>query len=354
MIKKIDLKSRVRAGMTAERSEVSQRLANLAGHESGQDHLLHPSDSGQEERNETRKVSSVSAVDPHPVHSIALSECISNPQNPRSFYSEHSTQALATSLKSDGQLQPVIYTTLVEYPGKKVIVDGERRLRAARLVGWEAMQGSYRPGLSSRDLFQIAYRANDERETQTVFDNAVSWSRVLTDQIYRDQKELAASVGVDKAVLNKTLLLNELPRSIIIKMAAYADTVKLSHAYNIKLIFDNFGEDRAFFWLNEVIEGRASVRKLEQVAAKQKLAAKSPRNHYDTRVKFAAPNGLELGELKAFSDGRAEIKIGGVTAAAQQRLVEKIDGLVKEWLSSLAPEEILERPQGSGSAESTE
>ncbi|KWF26591.1 ParB/RepB/Spo0J family partition protein [Burkholderia pseudomultivorans] len=345
MSRKLDLKSRVRVGMHAERSDVDARLKTSGVVETAQSdaaHILEPDSRAVLDETSAPVVDSlVPQADDQRIHIISIDDCIANPYNPRAFYSPQSIDALAATLDREDQLQPIIFTELPEFPGKKIIVDGERRKRALKSLGRTTVLGVYRANLSAKSLFLLAYRANKERDDQTVFDDAVSWQRLLNEHVYRDQLELAAAVGEDKGVVNKVLLLNTLPMPLLQRMVDNADKVKLSHAYNIKLICDKAGEAVAEHWLEQVIAGQASVRKLEQVATSDKSSTRgAKRTHYESRVKFASPSGFELGELKAFADGRAELSLKGVKGEAQERLIDKLTAVVQSWALELQAEDV--------------
>jgi ParB family chromosome partitioning protein len=352
MAKKLDLVSKVRTGMAAERADVDGRLQKAGVVSTAQSEVAQVIDSvpltvlkvGSERpinvdtsgSGDSREVAS-----PDLPRRIRIADCVPNPHNPRTFYSAERIDALALSLKEDRQLQPILFTHLPEFPSKHVVIDGERRIRALRSLGEEFVDGIFKPGLSPQTLFLMAYRANKERDDQTVFDDAVAWKKLLDDGVYRDQLELASAVGEDKGVVNKVILLNTLPSTMLQRMADNAEKVRLSHAYNVKLIYDRAGEHVAAHWLQQVIDGKTSVRKLEQYASSDGISLKGgSRTHYESRVKFSAPSGIDLGELKAFADGRAELSLKGIKGAAQQRLVERLAEVVHSWASTLSDEEI--------------
>ena len=344
MSRKLDLKSKVRVGMHAERSDVDARLLNSGVVKTAQAdaaHILDDSSRAVIDEKVPVDVEPRDQTDDQRIHVLSIDDCIANPYNPRAFYSPQSIDALAATLEREDQLQPIIFTQLPEYPGKNIIVDGERRKRALKSLGRTTILGMYRANLSPKSLFIHAYRANKERDDQTVFDDAVSWQRLLNEHVYRDQLELAAAVGEDKGVVNKVLLLNTLPMSLLQRMVDNAEKVKLSHAYNIKLICDKAGEAVAEHWLDQVIAGQASVRKLDQVASSDKTAARgAKRTHYESRVKFASRSGFELGELKSFADGRAELNVKGVKGKAQERLIDKLTAVVQTWALELQDEDV--------------
>ncbi|MFU0433092.1 ParB N-terminal domain-containing protein, partial [Acinetobacter baumannii] len=84
---------------------------------------------------------------------IRLADCVSNPFNPREFYSPEAIDALAVKLKRDGQYEAIKVTKNHRFPGKYVIIDGEYRSRAKKSLGDEFIDGEIFPDLSDADLY---------------------------------------------------------------------------------------------------------------------------------------------------------------------------------------------------------
>lgn len=327
MATKLNFTSKVRAGMAAERVSAGERLAET-------DVV------GQAQRDaSTAPVieATIESIAPQRVRKIALDDIVSNPYNPRAFYSAETIDELASSFAQQGQITPIQVTRLPEFPGKYVVVDGERRVRAAKSRGDQTIDADLRDGLDHQKLYLRAYHANKEREEQTVFDDALAWKKLLDDGVYVDQVELGVAVGQDPKHISKVISLTSLPPFLLQRMAQFSKTVGLGHAYNIKLILDRAGVKVAEHWLEQVIDGKASVRKLE-AAASAEAGARSAgprRTHYQSRVQFSRRDGVALGELKLFGDGRAELSLKGISPADQQRLAERVKSVVEQWAAEI-------------------
>jgi ParB/RepB/Spo0J family partition protein len=327
MAAKLNFTSKVRAGMVVERVSAGERLAeadvvNIAQREA--------TVASQPEEGSSRTGS-------HTVSMILVDDVVSNPYNPRAFYSAETIDELADSFGKQGQITPILVTRLAEFPGKYVIVDGERRIRAARSRGDKSIEADIREGLDNQNLYLRAYHANKEREEQTVFDDALAWKKLLDDGVYVDQVELGVAVGEDPKHISKVISLTSLPPFLLQRMAQNKKDVGLGHAYNIKLIFDRAGASVAEHWLQQVVEGKASVRKLEAAASAEAGARRigPRRTHYQSRVHFKRRDGVALGELKLFGDGRAELSLKGIAPADQQRLAERVKAVIEQWASEM-------------------
>ncbi|CAG9243156.1 ParB-like partition protein [Burkholderia diffusa] len=337
---KLDLTSRVRAGMDEQTRSATARLEAAQVVETAHREVAHvlPSDVADRIPGAISREGTI-ASERRPVK-IRIADTIANPYNPRVFYDDTTIDYLAESFGSQGQLEAIKVTRLAQYPGKWVIIDGGRRTRAAARRNDEFIDAEViEDELEAKSLYLRAYHANKDRDEQTDFDDAYAWQKLLADGVYRDQNELAVAVGKDPKHVSKVLQLTTLPTSLLESMAKRADVVKLSHAYNLKLIFDRAGDSVAAHWLKDVIDGKVSVRKLEQVASevgKEKTARRS-KVHYQSKFPFQLRDGSEIGVLKQFADGRTELSLKGVTGPEQAELCEKLKAVVLEWTASKQP-----------------
>ncbi|KAF1039829.1 MAG: Nucleoid occlusion protein [Burkholderia lata] len=267
---------------------------------------------------------------------VSVKDCIPNPFNPRVFYSESSLHELALTLKREGQIEPIKVTRLPEFPGKLVVIDGQRRLRATSINGDETINATFRTDHTPEQLYTIAYRANHDHERQTIFDDAVAWKRLLDEKVFSDQNTLAEKIGKDKASISKTLSLNALPNTLLERMASANDVVGLQAAYFLKLIFERLGEPTADRLLTAVIDRKKSVRDLENfLRAQSDGSKKAGRTRYSVRHDFALESRA-IGQLKTYPDGRLDLQLKGVDASHQEALADKLKNVIDAYVAELA------------------
>ncbi|RQT23288.1 ParB/RepB/Spo0J family partition protein [Burkholderia contaminans] len=267
---------------------------------------------------------------------VFVKDCIPNPFNPRVFYSESSLHELALTLKREGQIEPIKVTRLPEFPGKLVVIDGQRRLRATSINGDETINATFRTDHTPEQLYTIAYRANHDHERQTIFDDAVAWKRLLDEKVFSDQNTLAEKIGKDKASISKTLSLNALPNTLLERMASANDVVGLQAAYFLKLIFERLGEPTADRLLTAVIDRKKSVRDLENfLRAQSDGSKKAGRTRYSVRHDFALESRA-IGQLKTYPDGRLDLQLKGVDASHQEALADKLKTVIDAYVAELA------------------
>mgnify|MGYP001024811512 CR=1 FL=1 len=92
--------------------------------------------------------------------SVALAELVYNPQQPRKHFAQAALADLAESIREKGVLEPIIVRRVAA--GYEVVA-GERRARAARQVGLEAIPAIV-VDLSDREALEIAITENLQRE----------------------------------------------------------------------------------------------------------------------------------------------------------------------------------------------
>jgi ParB family chromosome partitioning protein len=278
---------------------------------------------------------------------ILIEKCMSNPFNPRTFYDEENIDQFADELEREGQIVAIEVTTMDEYPGMFVITDGERRKRARKSRGHLEIEAEIKPPMTPTEMYLRAYRANKDRDEQTIFDDAIAWDNLINRGVYKDVTALAIAIGESQPQVSKVRALAKLPESLLRRMVTNQKQVGLGHAYNIKLIYDRQGLDEADRLLQKVIDGEMPVRKLEAVVAAlpaegSTQAPRTRKPHYEARVEFSVPGGARIGQLKRFADGRLGLELEGIVGEQQQILAERLAQVVNEFAQQMRAEETAE------------
>jgi ParB family chromosome partitioning protein len=146
---------------------------------------------------------------------LAPAEICPNPAQPRRSFNEESILALADSIRRHGILEPLI----VRRSGEGYeLISGERRLRAARLLGLPSVPCLLR-GADERESAELAIIENLQREELNIFEEAVAMA-ILIDRYRLTQEEIARRLSVSQAcVANKLRLLrhSERARALILE-----------------------------------------------------------------------------------------------------------------------------------------
>ena len=140
------------------------------------------------------------------VYTIKVSDLIPNPQQPRQHFDENEIKALAKSIETDGLLQNITFTCS---DNQLVVISGERRLRACKLLGKSTIEGKYVVG----DLRTLALIENIFRSDLTAVELSESVA-ALKDQKQCSNDEIAKTIGKAKSTTSEILSLVNLTEEI--------------------------------------------------------------------------------------------------------------------------------------------
>lgn len=139
---------------------------------------------------------------------VPLDRLRPNPRQPRRYFDEGALRELAESIRSRGLIHPIVVTP--DQDGQHyLILAGERRYRAALLVGLDAVPVLVR----TDDPLEIALIENLQRENLTPLEEAEGLAR-LAQQFGYSHDELAGLIGKSRPYVSNTLALCRLPEDI--------------------------------------------------------------------------------------------------------------------------------------------
>jgi ParB family chromosome partitioning protein len=142
---------------------------------------------------------------------IAIDLIRPNPHQPRRRFDEGGLLSLAKSLTERGVLQPVLVRP--EPGGTFELIAGERRLRAARLAGFEMVPAIVRPDDDAASL-ELALIENMAREDLNPVEEARACG-MLVEELGLTKEDVARRVGRSRAAVSNLLRLLELPDEVI-------------------------------------------------------------------------------------------------------------------------------------------
>lgn len=117
------------------------------------------------------------------VRKLSLSALVPRPQ-PRRRFEEASLQALADSIRAHGVLEPLLVRSVGE--GKYEIVAGERRYRAAQMVGLTEVPVRVLD-LSEREAHLLALVENLQREDLNPYEETLGVLELLSEDLGEDE-----------------------------------------------------------------------------------------------------------------------------------------------------------------------
>jgi ParB family chromosome partitioning protein len=145
------------------------------------------------------------------VHQLPIGALKPNPWQPRSRFDEADIESLAESIRSQGLMQPLVVAQ--DADGSYTIVAGERRWRAARRAGLDAVPVVVRHDLDDRARLEMALVENLQRSDLNALEEAEAYA-ALQAKFKLSQEEIAGRVGKGRTTITNALRLLKLPPEV--------------------------------------------------------------------------------------------------------------------------------------------
>jgi ParB family chromosome partitioning protein len=192
-----------------------------------------------------------------------------NPFQPRKRFDDTTLRELADSIKASGVLQPLLVRRVS--PGDYQLVAGERRLRAAQMVGLKKVPVAVKD-VDDRAMMEMALVENIQREALDPIEEARAY-QTLIEKVGLTHEKLSERVGKQRVTITNSLRLLSLPAEVIDMVSR--GTLSAGHARAL-LALENRGDLLAA--ARYVATKGFSVRRTESfVRRKQRTAHARPR-----------------------------------------------------------------------------
>jgi len=237
------------------------------------------------------------------VYLIEVAKIKPNPYQPRKRFDEESLKELADSIREYGILQPLIVSRVeketpfgrgVEYQ----LIAGERRLRAAQMLGLERVPAIIRPSFEERQKLEAAIIENIQRADLNPLESARGFAK-LAEEFGLSQREIAERIGKSRAFVANALRLLELPSEA--QRALEEGKITESHA-RLLLTIANPEKQRAL--LGEILSRKLTVRETEIL----------------TRRILEIPLGV-------FSEQKQEVQVSDLGDALEKEIERKLEAI---------------------------
>ncbi len=249
---------------------------------------------------------------------IELDRIVPNEFQPRKVFDDEKLRELASSIKVQGVIQPVIVHRIGSTFG---LIAGERRWRAARLAGLKTIPALVRDA-TKRELIEQALIENIQREDLNPLEAAEAFKQ-LQEEYKLTQEDLAKRVGKERSTITNFLRLLGLPKEIKQHLAAGA--LGMGHAKAILSLERQRDQLRAAAM---IVQRALSVREAEALAgrlkhpAKEKKAVRPATEYRAVEEKLKRSLGTKVSVLPRARGGR--IVIDYYSAEELDRILEKI------------------------------
>ncbi|MFC4334150.1 ParB/RepB/Spo0J family partition protein [Salininema proteolyticum] len=184
-----------------------------------------------------------------------------NDKQPRQYFDEEFLEELKTSLGEVGMLQPVA----VRNTGDRYeLIMGERRLRAAKALGWSEVPAIIRE-TADDEMLREALLENIHRVQLNPLEEGAAYQQLL-DEFGVTQEELAKRIGRSRPQISNTIRLLSLPPKVQTKVAAGVLTA--GHARALLSLEDAGTQEHIS---ERIISEGLTVRNTEEIVTACKL-----------------------------------------------------------------------------------
>jgi ParB family chromosome partitioning protein len=255
---------------------------------------------------------------------IPIQDIRANPLQPRREFDPVELAALSASLQANGLLQPI---TVRRRGETYELIAGERRLRAARSLGWTTIPAVVRE-VTDDQLLLLALVENLQRENLNPLDEAEGYRR-LGSEFALTQQQIADAVGRDRSTVSNALRLLTLPADV--QQLVRSNALSSGHARALLGLPETMSITEV---ARQVVERQLSVRQVEALAASRRAAAARPAHPRrgsdsaqvrDIRDRLRRSLQTDV-DLIVGADERGEVRIRFYSAEDLERLVELLTG----------------------------
>ncbi|WJF91823.1 ParB/RepB/Spo0J family partition protein [Paraburkholderia bonniea] len=268
---------------------------------------------------------------PGQIIELALKSIKASPFNPRHFYLKSSIADLAVNLSKQGQQQAIHVIPDYDNPGTYYVSDGGRRVRALKEANKEWVKAIVIDLPIGIQSYKLGYDLNVQRDSQTVFDNAVVWKMFLEEKHFQSQKELAEHLNLDESTIAVALSIAKLPEVVMHEMVSRPDRFGSNMAYQVGRYHSVRGADATLRLINKILSDDLSTRQVADIvkgrASAQGTIKPSSRQRYAQRLEIKL-EGRAAGDLKSYGDDRIELKLKGLSREKRDDILRQIEQIL--------------------------
>lgn len=273
----------------------------------------------------------VSRVAPMEVVSIDVNKIKPNKYQSRMQFDQEKLKELASSIKKDGVVQPIIVSPSGE---NYQLIAGERRWWAAKMAELKEIPAVVRR-VTDREMFEISLIENIQREDLNPIEEATAFQRLMKE-FNLTQQELADHLGNTRSTVANILRLINLPEEI--KEFVSHKLISAGHA---RVLLSIAGEKKRIDLARKILKEKLTVRETEDIV--ERLRLKRAPSEKKVAQKEKSPEVVELEEeLQRILGTKVRIKS---TGSGRLSLVEgeKVRGKIEiEYYSLEDLERIVE------------
>lgn len=254
-------------------------------------------------------------------NTLPIGQLQPNPFQPRSKIQPEEVEELAQSIKAYGILEPLL---IAHTPAGYQIIAGERRWRAAQLVGLTEVPVHIKE-TTPKGMLEMALVENVQRVDLNPLERAQAFRQLMREFNYSNA-ELSKKVGKSPAYISNSLKLLELPDAISDGLISHQITE--GHARALSSIPQEAEMVQAY---KIILRENASVRRAEQLARRYKEKVEPK-----TATQIGRPvNMFEADQVKTWEQNfqsllHTQAKLKCVSSHRQTKLTITLKGSPEE------------------------
>lgn len=271
------------------------------------------------------QASNYSYLKPGQVIDAPVKDLKRNPYNARQLVTMEGLDQLAISLKKS---QETAVSAFVDNDGNLCLIDGHRRLESSLISDLPTLRTEIRPKPENdQELYLSSRRANKEREEQSPIDDALSWKKLLEKGVFKNQSEIALTLGLDEGIVSKIFNLSELPSSVVRSLADKPELLNLRMLTAIRLFWKASDDIAAGELILEIEKNNLSSRDVDKKRAS--LVAGKVTRVRGVSVPLNFSHGSAL--LKRFDDkGTFSVEVSAIKDQVRMELLNSRSNAILE------------------------
>ena len=194
------------------------------------------------------------------IYELDILELQANPLQPRGVITTDSLADIIESIREQGIIEPIV---VAKTPAGFQIIAGERRWRAARIVGLKKVPVRVKE-TTPQGMLEMSIVENVQREDLNPIEKALAYRRLI-DEFGLGTTEVAKRVGKSVPAVSNTIRLLSLPDAI--KDALVAGVITEGHVRPLL----SLGDQRLMLDIfKTILKDNYTVRQTEELARKVK------------------------------------------------------------------------------------
>ncbi len=227
---------------------------------------------------------------------IAVEKIIPNPTQPRTQFDDEALAELAESIKQLGVIQPI---TVKKSGEEYIIISGERRWRAAQMVGVERLP-AYIRDVDDENLHAMALVENIQRQDLNAIEIALGMQRLI-EECGLTQEAMADKVGKKRSTVSNYMRLLNLPDEV--QLALKEGLISMGHAKAIA----GMAKEQQVVALKRCLKKSLSVRQMEELARRM---AEAPATATKAEEEYPESYSRLVEQLEPYFSQNISIKRG--------------------------------------------